>query len=78
MPDIKDAFDSLRGARYFATVDLLSGYWQVVLTEKAKERLAFCTRRGLFQFTQMPFGLANAPSTFCRLMQIILLDFLYT
>ena len=46
--DVNDALDSLRGARYFATIDLLSGYWQLGLTERAKERSGFCTRRGLF------------------------------
>jgi len=74
VPDIQDALDHLRGARYFATFDLLSGYWQLGLTERAKERSAFCTRRGLFQFTRMPFGLFGAPSTFCRLMEIVLSD----
>jgi len=77
IPDVKNALDSLKGAKYFATIDLLSGYWQLGLTERAKERSAFCTRRGLFQFTRMPFGLTNAPSTFCRLMHIILQDLLY-
>ena len=48
LPDIKDALDSLKGARYYATVDLLNGYWQLPMTERAKERSAFCTRRGLF------------------------------
>jgi len=65
-PDIHDALDSLRGARYFATLDLLSGYWQLGITERAKQRSAFCTRRGLFHFTRMPFGLAGAPASFCR------------
>jgi len=77
VPDVKDALDSLRGAKYFATIDLLSGYWQLGLTDRAKERSAFCTRRGLFQFTRMPFGLSNAPSSFCRLMHFILKDLLY-
>ena len=40
-PDVKDALDSLRGARYFATIDVLSGYWQLGLTDRAKERSAF-------------------------------------
>ena len=48
LPDIKDALDSLKGARYYATIDLLNGYWQLPMTERAKERSAFCTRRGLF------------------------------
>ena len=47
------------------------------MTERAKERSAFCTRRGLFHFTRMPFGLAGAPSTFCRLMSIVLRDLLW-
>ena len=74
VPDIQDALDHLRGARYFATFDLLSGYWQLGLTERARERSAFCTRRGLFNFTRMPFGLCGAPSTFCRLMENVLHD----
>jgi len=44
VPDVKDALDSLRGAKYFATIDLLSGYWQLGMTQRAKERSAFCTR----------------------------------
>jgi len=48
------------------------------MTERAKERSAFCTRRGLFQFTRMPFGLSGAPGSFCRLMQIVLRDHLWT
>jgi len=77
VPDIQDALDHLRGARWFATIDLLSGYWQLGMSDRAKERSAFCTRRGLFQFTRMPFGLSGAPSSFCRLMQIILREHLW-
>jgi len=60
IPDTHDALDHLRGCKYYATLDLLSGYWQLGNTERARERSAFCTRRGLFQFTRMPFGLAGA------------------
>ena len=77
VPDVKDALDSLRGAKYFATIDLLSGYWQLGMTQRARERSAFCTRRGLYQFTRMSFGLSNAPASFSRIMQIILQDLLY-
>ena len=45
IPDIQDALDSLRGVKWFATLDLLSGYWQLGMTDRAKERSAFCTRR---------------------------------
>ena len=77
LTNIQDALDNLQGARYFATIDLLSGYWQLGMTERAKERSAFCTRRGLFQFTRMPFGLPGAPGSFCRLMEIVLNDLNY-
>jgi len=77
VPHVKDALDSFHGAKYFTTIDLLSGYWQIGMTERAKQCSAFCTRRGLFQWTRMPFGLTNAPSTFCRLMENIFHDLLY-
>jgi len=77
IPDIQDALDNLRGSRYFATIDLLSGFWQLGMTDRAKERSAFCTRRGLFQFTRMPFGLSDAPGCFCRLMSIVLRNLLW-
>jgi len=76
IPDIQDALDSLRGARWFATLDLLSGYWQLGMTDRAKERSAFCTRRGLFQFCRMPFGLCGGPATFCRVMSHVLGDYI--
>ena len=77
VPHVKDALDSFHGAKYFATIDLLSGYWQIGITVRAKQCSAFCTRRGLFQWTRMPFGLTNAPSNFCRLMENIFYDLLY-
>ena len=77
IPDIQDALDNLRGSQYFATIDLLSGYWQLGMTDRVKDRFAFCTRRGLFHFTRMPFGLSGAPGSFCRLMSIVLRDLLW-
>jgi len=76
IPDIQDALDSLRGAKWFATLDLLSGYWQLGMTDRAKERSAFCTRRGLFQFCRMSFGLCGAPANFCRVMAYVLGDYI--
>ena len=49
VPRVKDALVSFHGAKYFATIDLLSGCWQIGMTERAKQCSAFCTRRGLFQ-----------------------------
>ena len=72
LPRIDESLDMLGNAKYFTTLDLASGYWQIELTEDASEKSAFCTTTGLFQFNVMPFGLTNAPATFQRLMERVL------
>ena len=73
IPRIDDLLDALHGARWFSTLDLKSGYWQVPIQERDKEKTAFCTSSGqLFEFNQVPFGLCNTPATFSRLMNRVL------
>lgn len=72
LPRVDDCLESLAGAQWFSTLDLSSGYWQVELEEEAKSKTAFATRSGLYEFNVMPFGLANAPSTFERLMEMVM------
>ena len=50
-----------KSSKLFTSLDLKSGYWQVLKDENDKEETAFCTHRGLFEFNKMPFGLSNAP-----------------
>ena len=72
LPRIDDSLDALGGSRLFSTLDLTSGYWQVELEESAKEKAAFVTRSGLWEWEVLPFGLTSAPSTFERLMETVL------
>ena len=57
LPRINDTLNTLAGARWFTTLDLASGYWQVEMDAKDREKTAFCTPDGLFEFNVMPFGL---------------------
>ncbi len=69
---IEKSLDSLSGAWWFSTLDLASGYNQVEVVEKDRQKTAFCTPFGLYEFNRMPFGLCNAPGTFQQLMECIL------
>jgi len=69
---IDDTLDALHGAQIFSTLDLRSGYWQIGLQASAREKTAFIIHRGLYEFTVLPFGICNSPSTFQRLMEHVL------
>ena len=72
LPRIDSTLDALVGARWFSTLDLTNGYWQVEMEPGDKEKTAFCLDSSLWQFKVMPFGLCNAPATFTRLMERVL------
>ena len=72
LPLIDDILALLGKAKYFTSLDLKSGYWQVLIDEADKEKTAFACHRGLFVFNVMPFGLCSAPVIFQELMAIVL------
>ena len=74
IPRIDDCIDRIGNAKYVSKYDLLKGYWQVPMTERAKEISTFVTPDGLYACKVMPFGCKNAPATFQRLMNIITND----
>ena len=74
LPRIDECLDSLSESKWFSCMDLNSGFWQIGMDPADKHKTAFSTSQGLYQFTVMPFGLVNSPSTFERLMADVFRD----
>lgn len=68
LPRISDLLRSIGNSRFFVTLDLRAGYWQIPMHQESKKITAFRCPSGLYEFQVMPFGLTNAPATFQRLM----------
>lgn len=74
LPHMEDMFAELSGATHYSQIDLSSAYHQLPLHPESRKLTAFITHDGLFQFTQVPFGLASAPSAFQKMMEAVLKD----
>lgn len=73
LPRPDTLIDCLKGARFYASLDLISGYNQIKMHPEDQEKSAFSVGSlGFFQFQRMPFGLCNSGSTFQRLMESVL------
>ena len=76
LPRIDGILDSLSGNKYFSILDMKSGYHQMEIDEKHKERTAFTVGPlGFYEYNRMAFRLANAPATYQRLMEQCLGEF---
>ena len=74
IPRIADCIDQIGNAKLVSTFDMLKGYCQVPLTQRAREVSAFVTPSGLYQYKVMPFGMKNAPATFQRMVNKLVRD----
>ena len=75
LPNLTDSVFGLRGTRYFTSLDLVRGYYQLPLDDSCREYTAFSTPRAHWQFKRLSFGLKNAPAAFQRELQTILSRF---
>ena len=59
LPKQEDIPQALEGSQWLSTLDTLAGFTQLEIEPKEREKLAFQTHRGLWQFVRMPFGYKN-------------------
>ena len=64
LPNIDEIYAQLKGSKIFSTFDIRSGYYHMVLSEKARPKTAFVSSYGKWEFKRCPFGLAQAPAYF--------------
>uniref|UniRef100_A0A3B3QDK9 Gypsy retrotransposon integrase-like protein 1 n=1 Tax=Paramormyrops kingsleyae TaxID=1676925 RepID=A0A3B3QDK9_9TELE len=74
VPRIEDALACLTGSQWFSVLDLRSGYYQIPMNKADKEKTAFISPVGFYQFERMPQGIMGAPATFQRIMEKTLGD----
>jgi len=69
---IDTCLDTLNGCEFFSTCNLHWGYWQTEIDESDRDKTAFVTRKDQWRFKVLSFGLANAPSQFARIMELVM------
>ena len=69
---IDDNLARLSRSKYFSTCDGAGAFHVINLSPTAKLKTAFSTPWGHFQFRRLPFGLANGPATYARLVHLVL------
>ena len=78
IPRIDESLEVMDGAKYFSSLDLSHGYFQITMHPDSVPLTAFRVPWGLFEFDRMPQGLCNSPSTFQRVMEVIFSDMNFT
>ena len=73
LPIFEETVSTLHGSQYFSALDCYSGFWQVKLADE-KMKTAFSVPSGHYNLLRLPYGLANSPASFQRLMDIVLRD----
>ena len=71
IPNIRSIIDELAGSKYFSSLDLRSGFWNVKIDEKSRDLLSFSVGDRQFRPKRLPMGLSISPGIFQRIMRTI-------
>ena len=76
LPRADDIFDSIghSKAKYFSSMDMASGFWQIPLDPETKHKTGIITHHGVWNWNKLPFGLMSAPTAFQKTMATIFRD----
>ena len=77
LPKIDEIYARLKGSKIYSTFDMRSRYYYMVLSEKSRQKMAFVSSYGKWEFKRCPFGLAQAPAYFQRLVNKVLSGFTF-
>lgn len=77
IPRSQDLFRSLEGGRFYSTLDMAQGYFQIPIKKEDKNKTAFITDFGLYQFKRIPQGFKNSGPIFQRIINNLFSDYLY-
>ena len=77
LPKIDEIYVQLKGSKIYSTFDMRSGYYHMVLSEKSRPKMVFVSSYGKWEFKRHPFGLAQAPAYFQRLVNEVLSGFTF-
>jgi hypothetical protein len=72
LPRFEETTSTLAGSQYFSVLDCYSGFWQIAIREQDKEKTAFTVPSGHYEFNRLCYGLSNSPSSFQRLVDLVL------
>lgn len=72
IPPCAELAREFHGMKYYTSIDCLKGFHQCAIALRDQEKTAFVTEDGHYQYTRMPMGLKNAPSSFQKMMNDVL------
>lgn len=72
IPLMDELREKTTGSTWFTRLDLKNGYYLIRINEGDEWKTTFKTKLGLYEYTVMPFGLANAPASFQAMMDKVL------